>query len=314
MIGKLLEDGNKILKEKGIILKRGAETGNVVKLTRDYIESLMIETRVIDSVEASTKMKLFGENFDMPVMVAPLSGLGGICSNPMVEVAKGTLAAGSVMWVGIGDDRELNEIIKTGVKTIKVIKPYKDKDLIFEKIAKAEASGAFAIGMDIIFSFGGKVGDSLVRPDLMGPKTLEEIKSFVKATKLPFILKGILSVQDAEKALQAGVSAIVISNHGGSSLDYAVPPLKVLPQIAKVIDGKIPIFVDSSITRGTDVFKALALGANGVLIGTSVMAGLAYEGAEGVKKVITGTNEELRRVMNLTGSTSLETIDPKVIW
>lgn len=232
----------------------------------------------------------------------------------MVEVAKGAKVAGSVMWVGIGNDTELKSIIETGAKTIKIIKPYKDNNLIFDKIAQAEKDGAFAIGMDIIFSFGGKIDDSLLRADLMGPKTLSEIKSFVQATKLPFILKGILSEQDAEKALEAGAAAIVVSSHGGSVLDYAVPTLKILPRIAKVIGGKIPILVDSGITRGTDVFKALALGANGVLIGRSVMAGLAADGAEGVEKIINGTNEELKCTMSLTGSPKVQEIDPKLIW
>ncbi len=314
MIGKLLVDGKNKLKEKGISERKGAETGSVLRITRNYMDSLMIETRVIDSVEATTEMSLFGETFGTPVMVAALSGMGGIYPNAMVEVAKGAKAAEAVMWVGIGDELELKEIIETGAKTVKIIKPYKNKDLIFEKIAQAEKLGAFAVGMDIIFSFGGKIGDSLVRPDLMGPKTLSEIKSFVQATKLPFILKGILSERDAQKALEAGAKAIVISHHGGSVLDYAVPPVKILPRIAKVIGGKIPIFVDGGIVRGTDVFKALALGANGVLIGSTVMAGLASEGAEGVKKIIVGTSKELQRIMNLTGSSDILNIDSELIW
>ncbi len=310
MIGKILTDGNNKLNEKGIGGKKGAETGNVRRITRDYIDSLTIEMRVINSAEASTEMKLFGETFPSPVMVASLSGLG----NNMIEIAKGAAAAGTVMWAGIGDEAEIKKIIETGAKTIKIVKPYKNKDLIFEKIAQAEKLGAFAVGMDIDFVFGGEIEDTLVRPELMSPKTLDEIKSFVRSTKLPFILKGILSVQDTNKALEAGAAAIVVSHHGGYVLDYAVPPLKILPHIAEVVDKRIPIFVDSGITRGSDAFKALALGANGVLVGRSVMAGLASAGSDGVQKILTGTTEELRRVMNVTGSSNLENIDPNLIW
>ena len=110
------------------------------------------------------------------------------------------------------------------------------------------------------------------------------------------------------------MAAIVVSHHGGSVLDYAVPPLKTLPRIAKVIEGRIPIFVDSGITRGTDVFKALALGASGLLIGRAIMAGLASAEAEGVQQIITGITEELRRTMNLTGSRDIQKIDPELIW
>ncbi len=316
MIGKLLAEGTAKLKEIGLgnYADKGAETGSTLRITRQYMDSLTIEARVIDSVEASTKWELFGGAFDTPVMTGALSGLGAICPNPMVEIAKGAKAAGAVMWVGIGKGEELQSIIETGAKTIKIVKPYRDEELIFAKLAEAEKYGAFAVGMDTIFVFGGKREDTLIRPDLMGPKTLAEIREFVAATKLPFVLKGILSEQDAGKALEAGAAAIVVSHHGGAIFDYAVPPLKILPRIAKVIDGKIPIFVDSGITRGTDVFKALALGADGVLIGRSVMAGLAVAGAEGVTKLIAGTNEELRRVMSLTGCRELGDINSEMIW
>ncbi len=316
MIGKLLADGNNRLRELGLggFMEKAAETGSVLKITRNYLDSLTIETRMMDSLFACTEMTIFGQTFSTPVMTAALSGLGAICSNPMVEMAKGAKNANAVMWVGIGTGEELEAIIGTGAKTIKIVKPYKDKELVFEKIAEAERLGAFAVGMDISFFFGGKKEDSLIRPELMGPKTLDEIKSFVQATKLPFILKGVLSEQDARKGLQAGAAAIVVSHHGGAVLDYAVPPLKILPRIAKVISGEIPIFVDSGIVRGTDVFKALALGASGVLVGRTAMAGLAVGAAEGVQKLITGTNEELRRVMSLTGCPSISEIDPNLIW
>lgn len=316
MIGKLLADGNNRLRELGLgsFLEKAAETGSVLKITRNYLDSLTIEARMIDSVLASTEITLFGQTFSTPVMTAALSGLGAICSNPMVEMAKGAKNANAVMWVGIGTGEELEAIISTGAKTIKIVKPYKDKELIFAKIAETEKLGAFAVGMDISFFFGGKKEDSLIRSELMGPKTLAEIKSFVQATKLPFILKGVLSEQDARKALEVGAAAIVVSHHGGAVLDYAVPPLKILPRIANVISGKIPIFVDSGIVRGTDVFKALALGASGVLVGRTAMAGLAGGGAEGVQKLIAGTNEELRRVMSLTGCSTIPEIDPQLIW
>ncbi|MBW7571876.1 alpha-hydroxy acid oxidase [Caproiciproducens faecalis] len=314
MIGKLLEDGNKKLAEKGIGGKNGAETANGLRLNREYIDSLAIETRLIDAVEAATEMKLFGGTFSTPVMVAALGGLNGVYPNSMVEIAKGAAAANTVMWVGTGDEAELKAIIGTGAKTIKVVQPYKDTDLIYEKIHQAEKNGAFAVGMDIDYFFGGEIGDSRVMSNILGPRTLNEIKKFVQATKLPFILKGVLSVQDAQKALDIGAGAIVVSNHGGSVLDYAVPPLKALPKIAKIIDKKIPIIVDSGITRGTDVFKALALGATGVLVGRTVVAGLACEGMEGVRKILEGTNEELRRTLSLTGCQNINDIEPSLIW
>lgn len=304
MIGKLLAEGRAKSTRKS-----GAETGSVIKMNRDYIDSISIEMRVINAVTASTEMTLFGETFSTPVMIAALSFLG----KGMVELAQGAVEAGAVMWAGIGDEAELQAMIETGARVIKIVKPYRDTNLIFEKIRQAEKDGAFAVGMDIDFVFGGKVEDSLIRPELMGPKTLADIKSYVEATKLPFIIKGVLSTHDARKSLEAGAAAIVVSHHGGSVLDYAVPPLKILPDIIKIIDGKIPVFVDGGILRGTDVFKALALGANGVLAGRAVLAGLDVSGAKGVSYILSGMNEELRRVMSLTGSVDLNHINPTTI-
>ena len=317
MIGKILEEGMAKLKEKGIQLRNAPETGTVRIQNRAYIESLMIEARVIDSIdvsEASTKLELFGETFATPVMTGALSSLNAVCPDAMAEIAKGAMASGAVMWVGIGKEDELKGVIQTGAKTVKVIKPYRDEDLIFEKIAQFERDGAFAIGMDIIFCYGAQVDETVFRVDMMSPKTLSQIKAYKDATKLPFILKGILSAQDAQKALDIGADAIVVSHHGGQCMDYAVPPLKVLPGIAKVIGKKIPILADSGIVRGTDAFKALALGASGVLVGRPVVYGLAYGQAEGVQKIITGINEELRRTMLFTGSPDIYHIDPEVIW
>lgn len=299
--------------EMGLDTRNSPTPGNPIRITREYLDSLLLEIRTIDAVEASTKMELFGEFFATPVMPAALSRLDKLWSNGMVEMAQGAAAAQAVMWAGIGDEEELAAIIETGAKTIKIIKPYLDEDLIYAKIAQAEKYGAFAIGMDTDFFFGNKRkrGYAITYP--VGPKTQEDLKSYIKATKLPFIIKGVLSEQDAQKALDVGAAGIVVSHHGGSVLNYAVPPLMILPRIAKVIDGKIPIFVDGSISSGYDIFKALALGAKGVSVGRTIMAGLAAEGSEGVRKVIETMTEELKWTLSMTGNADCSGIDPSII-
>lgn len=314
----VLKDGEKKLQEKGIASRYTVAPGNSVRITRDYIDSLLIEIRAMDSTESSTELELFGETFTTPVMVAALSGLdtglNDIRSNGMVEIAKGAAAAGAVMWSGIGSEQELREIIDTGAKTIKIIKPYADEDLIFEKISQAERYGALAVGMDIDFVFGSKRNKGFAKSYPVSPKTQADIKRYVNASKLPFVLKGILSEHDAKKALEVGAAAIVVSHHGGSVLDYAVPPLMILPSIVKVISRQIPVFVDCSISSGTDAYKALALGAKAVSVGRAVMAGLAAEGADGVRKVLEGITEQLHWVMNITGVADCYSFDPDIIW
>jgi isopentenyl diphosphate isomerase/L-lactate dehydrogenase-like FMN-dependent dehydrogenase len=313
MIDSYLTEGEKKLQEKGVASRYGANRGNSLRITRDYLDSIMIEMRVIDSLLASTEFKLFGETFASPVMTAALSGLKEIHPDGMVEVARGAAAANAVMWTGIGDDSELTAIAKTGARAIKIIKPYADDDLIYRKIKLSEKLGLLAVGMDVDFVFGGKKKRGFAQDFPVGPKTSGEIKKFVKASSLPFILKGILSEQDAEKALDAGATGIAVSHHGGSVLDYAVPPLMMLPKIKKIAGEKIPVFVDSSIGSGADVFKAIALGADAASLGRAVMAGLAAEGAEGVRKVIGGVNEDMRVIMSLTGADSLGAITPDVL-
>jgi isopentenyl diphosphate isomerase/L-lactate dehydrogenase-like FMN-dependent dehydrogenase len=314
MIENYLTNGEKRLQERGFAGRYGGTPGNSLKITRDYLDSLLIEIRAIDSVNASTEFRLFGERFATPIMTAALSGLDGICQDAMAEMAKGASAAGAVAWAGIGSEKELRDMTGTGARVIKIIKPYADHGLIFEKLAQAEKYGAFAVGMDTDFVFGGKKKRGYAMDYPVSPKTLDDLRRFIGAAKLPFVLKGILSEQDAQKALDAGAAGIVVSHHGGSVLDYAVPPLMALPRIVKLIGGKIPIFVDCSIGSGADAFKALALGASAVSAGRAVMAGLAAEGAEGVRKVIEGLNEDLRSIMSLTGSKDIKNIDPDVLW
>jgi len=283
------------------------------QITREYFDSLLVEMRHIDAVIPSTKLELYGETFDTPIMMAALSHLDNVRENGMIEMAKGAYAANAVNWAGMGDEDELEAITSTGARTIKIIKPYADNDTIFRKIEHAERCGAMAVGMDLDHSFGSNGQYDVVLGEQMRPKTIEELKEFVKSTKLPFIIKGVLSEQDAYKALEAGVKGIVVSHHHGI-MNYAVPPLYILPKIAKVINRQIPIFVDCGISSGMDVFKALALGADAVSVGRAIMEHLRKNGVEGVKNQIIKMTEELAGVMARTCSKDIKHIDSSVIW
>jgi isopentenyl diphosphate isomerase/L-lactate dehydrogenase-like FMN-dependent dehydrogenase len=288
-------------------------TGDSANITRDYFDSLLVEMRHIDGVLPSTEMELYGETFSTPIMLAALSHLQRVHPEGMVEAAKGIKAAGAVMWAGMGDEAELEAITSTGARTIKIIKPYADNRDILKKIEHAEKCGCLAVGMDIDHAFNRKGKYDVVFNMDMRPKSLDEIRDFVKATKLPFIIKGILSEQDAYKCIDAGVRGIVVSHHHGH-IDYALPPLRILPAIVSIIRKRIPVFVDCSIDRGMDAFKALALGADAVSAGRIVMEPLKAEGAEGVRKLITEMTEELAGAMAATCSPDIRHIDPALIW
>lgn len=282
-------------------------------ITRDYFDSLLIEMRHIDSIIPSTTLELYGERFDTPIMMAALSHLNKVRENGMVEMAKGAFLANAVNWAGMGEEEELEEITSTGAKTIKIIKPYADNQIIFKKIEHAKKCGVLAVGIDVdhAFSGNGKYDNVLGHP--MTSKSLDEIKEFVKSTNLPFIIKGVLSEQDTIKCLEAGVRGIVVSHHHGI-MNYAVPPLRILPKIASIVNKHIPIFVDCGVVSGMDVFKALALGASAVSAGRIIMDPLSREGANGVKETIVKMTEELAGVMARTCSPDINHIDSSVIW
>lgn len=287
--------------------------GDSNKITADYFESILLESRYIDAGLPSTEFELYGKKFATPVMSAALSHLENTKENGAAEMAKGTKAAGAINWTGMGPVEELQAILKENEYSIKIVKPTRDNDVVLKEIEEAEQAGAFALGMDIDHPFDRAGGLDVVHGTVMAPKTKEELKEFVKATKLPFVLKGVLSERDAEKALEVGADGIVVSHHHGI-LDYAVPPLMVLPKIAKVIGGEIPIFVDCGIRSGYDVFKALALGATAVSVGRELMTPLREEGAAGVEKMVIDITNELASAMAKTGYKTLESIDDSCIW
>lgn len=294
-------------------MEQGEKARDSNEITRAYFDSLLIEMRHIDAVIPDTKLTLYGEVFDTPVMMAALSHLDGHHKDGMAEMARGAKAANAVMWAGMGDEAELERITATGAKTVKIIKPYADNDVIFRKISHAEACGCIAVGMDIDHAFNHTGEYDVIHGLHMTGKTIEEIKRFVNATKLPFVIKGVLSVQDALKCVEAGAGGIVVSHHHGI-MNFAVPPLMVLPEIVKAIDGKMPIFVDCGVESGYDVFKALALGATAVSTGRAVMGPLSKDGADGIKRIVQEMTVQLAGVMAKTCSFDITHIDRTVIW
>lgn len=281
------------------------------KITRDYFDSLLLETRYIDSDLPDTSLELFGETFETPIMTAALSHLHQICDNGMVEFARGAKEAGAVHWVGMGEPDEMEEIF-ANAKTVRIIKPHADNNDVLWRIEHAVKNGAFAVGMDIDHAFSHDGKYDLVRGLPMKPKSFDEIKMFVDASKVPFIVKGVLSVADAVKCAEAGVGGIVVSHHHGR-MNYCIPPLMALPRIKAAVGDSLKIFVDCGIESGYDAYKALALGADAVCVGRHLMGPLA-NGAAGVTERINQMTGELRATMARTGVASLKDFDPSVIY
>lgn len=287
-------------------------TKDANQITREYFDNILIEMRHMDAVKPKTNITLFGQEFSMPIATAALSHLYNTCEDGMTKMALGAKMAGALCFSGMGEKKELEDMCATGAKVIKIIKPHEDNATVYSKIKEAEMAGAFGVGMDIDHAFNGNGEYDVVCGLPMCPKTTEEIKKFIQSTELPFIIKGVLSVTDAKKALEVGAAGIIVSHHHGI-LDYAVPPLMVLEEIVKVIDGRIPIFVDCCMESGLDAFKALALGADAVCVGRAIMGPLKENGAEGVRDTLEGVNSGLKGAMARTAFASLKDIDASVL-
>ncbi|MBR5417608.1 MAG: alpha-hydroxy-acid oxidizing protein [Clostridiales bacterium] len=281
------------------------------EITARYMDSILITERLIDSVVADTSVELFGQTFSSPVMTPAFSHLMQFKGRELTgheEYSIATKNLNLLNFVGMMENDLFAKVAATGAKTVRIVKPYSDNGKVRDQMQFAEEAGAFGIGMDIDHIFGPE-GLDIVIGEQMAVQTSDMIRSYIESTKLPFFIKGVLSVEDAVKSAELGAKAIIVSHHHGR-LPYAVPPLQILPKIKEALEGKdIKIIVDCGISSGADVFKCLALGADAAAVGRSMIPDLENEGTEGVEKFFTNINMELRYIMSFTGNAKVSDID-----
>ena len=285
-------------------------------ITRKYIDSILIEERIIDSVVADTKTEFFGQTFSSPVMMPAFSHLKKFAGRELTGLEEYSIAAKNsniLNFCGMMENDMFAKIIATGAKTIRIVKPYEDNGKVRDQMQFAEANGAFGIGMDIDHIFG-ETGTDICVGERMAVQTADMISSYVESTRLPFVVKGVLSVKDALTCAKIGAKAIIVSHHHGR-MPYAVPPMMILPDIKETLEGTgVKIIVDCGIESGADVYKALALGADACAVGRSMMPYLEKDGPSGVEAFIEKVNIELRFIMSNTGFARVEDIDDSVLW
>lgn len=292
-----------------------AEDANVHN--RAYLDNILVEMRILDAVEPKLKTEFFGKKYSSPITLAAVSHLNKVLDDktrkPMQEKAVAAKNLNILNWIGMETDEEYREIVAEGGDTVRIIKPFANHERILKEIKVAQETGAVAVGMDIDHVPGTNGKYDIVDGINLGPVTSADLKNYVKAASVPFVAKGVLSVQDAIKARDAGVSAIVVSHHHGR-LPFGMPPLKILPEIKRALgNSKVTIFVDGSIMTGYDAYKALALGADGVLIGRAILSELLDSGTKAVEDKVVKMNEELAELMMYTGVKDTGTFDPTVL-
>ena len=291
-----------------------ADDANVIN--RRYLDSLLVEMRVIDSVKPCLTTRIFGREFSSPIMMPAFSHLNKVGKNgrkPMEEYALATKQLRLLNWVGMEPDGEYADIAAVDAPTVRIIKPFADHDIILEQIDFAVKHGAIAVGVDIDHIANKDGGYDVVDGHPLGPVMLADLKDYVKAARVPFVAKGVLSVNDALKARDAGCRAVLVSHHHGR-IPFGIPPTAVLPQIKDALQGSgMMIFCDCGIDTGYDAYKALALGADAVAVGRGILAPLLKEGTEGVVRKIRQMNEQLSELMLYTGIKDTDSFDSSII-
>ncbi len=283
--------------------------GDSIELNRRYLDHLLVEGRIVGASHPDTRTVLFGHEFSTPVSTGALSHL----KQGMDEFARGAAKADAACFYGMGSCEELKKVLDTGAKVIKIIKPYADPEEIFSRLACAEENGAIAVGMDVEHSVNVRDdADSLCAGFQLKLPTLQELRSYISATRLPFVIKGALSVHDALVCADLGCAGIILSHHN-ALMRWAVPPALVLPDIRSAVGKDLTIIADGGVEDGFDAFKLLALGADSVSVGKVLMKPLEEGGADGLAQTIREITGELKAMMVRTGAAAPGEIDPSVL-
>lgn len=273
-----------------------------------------------DVRSADTSVEIFGRSFKYPIFAGPVGAVKMHYSDRYDDASYNNILvsacaeAGIAAFTGDGTDPMVMEHACSAIKNssgagIPTVKPW-NMETIKEKLALVRSSKAFACAMDI---------DGAGLPFLKnmdppaGNKSTDELHAVAEEAGVPFIVKGIMTVKGAVKAVEAGASGIIVSNHGGRVLDQCPATAEVLAEIADAVRGKITIFVDGGIRSGTDVFKALAMGADAVVIARPYVTAVYGGDAEGVRLYTEKIGEELRDAMLMCGAASLKDIDRSMV-
>lgn len=268
----------------------------------------------------NTTLELFGQTFKYPFFAAPVGAVNMHYSDKYTDTTYNDILVsackenGIAAFTGDGVDPKVMEgatsaIAKAGGCGVPTIKPW-NLDTIQEKLALVKKAGAFAVAMDIDAA-GLPFLKNMTPP--AGSKSIEELRRISELAGIPFIVKGVMTIKSALKAKDAGAAAIVVSNHGGRVLDQCPSTAEVLPEIAAAIGSDLKILVDGGIRSGTDIFKALALGADGVLICRPFVTAVYGAEAEGVQLYIEKLGEELKDTMAMCGAFSLKEITKDMV-
>ena len=328
----------------------GAEDEVSLRRNREAYDKWALRPRVlVDVAQRDPSATVLGQRISMPVLVAPTAFHGLVHPDGEVATARGAAASGTIMVASAIATRTLEDIA-AAVPAPRWFQLYvwKDRAVTADLVRRAAAAGYRALCLTVDTPFLGRrekddrnaftlppgLGIANVRPagldgmpesergsafakyvaELLDPSvTWRDIGWLRSLTSLPLVLKGIMTSEDATLAVENGVQGMVVSNHGGRQLDSTLGTLDALPDIIAAVHGRAEVYMDGGIRRGTDVLKALALGAKAVFVGRPILWGLALGGADGVRAVLQHLRTEIELAMALAGRSDVSQIDRSLI-
>ena len=310
-----------------------------LRRNRTAFDEIVINPRfLVDPGQRDMSTTVLGTRIELPIMAAPLGVQWEVHPDGAVPVAKATGEVGTIMGLATGSNNTIREVAESIPGPWWQQLYHVDDEVTELLVTRAEAAGFSAVCLTID-GVGGRVREKDLRnnfqvqpgkgsaelrdrPDLLDkvrsrrdrPRLIWSRLAWLKSlSSLPLVVKGVLTVHDARQAVEHGANAIVVSNHGGRTTDTAAASIEVLPAIAEAVGGDVEVYMDSGIRRGTDVLKALALGARAVLVGRPVMWGLAIDGENGVRTMLEILRAEFEKAMAFCGVANLSEIDSSLV-
>ncbi|MBL8213167.1 MAG: alpha-hydroxy-acid oxidizing protein [Bryobacterales bacterium] len=327
----------------------GVDNEWTMKRNRDAFDRFTIHPRMlVNTMKMDLSTTLFGTKIGMPVLVAPTAGHQLAHPDGEEATAKAAAASKTIMCVSSVASLPFEKIAQaTDAPKWWQLYPREDDESTEARVRAAVAAGYKAVILTVDAPYnshrerllrnreagqvpgqGAATTTSAPRrrrgaaetahpyrlqPALVAAWDWTYVKRVKDWAKVPVLVKGLLTAEDAGLAKEHGADGIVVSNHGGRYLDYAPSTIEVLPEILKEVNGRMPVLIDSGFRRGTDILKALALGANAVLVGRPPLWGLGAFGQAGVEKVLQMLESELALAMGLAGQTTIQGLRPSLV-
>ena len=304
-------------------LSGGSDSETTLLRNRQALDSLALRQRVlVDVSKIDMSTTLLGERIKLPVFIAPVGNFLQIADpQGALAVARGALAAGTTAFISTAAKPSIEEVAK-GVDRPLLFQLYVRSDRAWLRgfLDRAVAAGYRAICVTVDRAYYSRrerdiINHYLQRADAGDPRhqaslTWDDAAWVKQHTKLPLILKGIATAQDAERAVEIGADVVYVSNHGGRQIDHGQATIEVLPEVVDAVNGRAEVYWDGGVTRGTDVVKALALGARAVGVGKLQGWALAAGGERGITRMFELLAKEIHTTLGLMGVKSIKELDP----